>query len=398
MPENRISSHLSLGQAALAEGRDAIALEHFVVAADTADSREERVAALGFAAEINLGLGRPYEAIAWAERLRVEAPRADQADLLEAVARVRLGDGQRALELLDRVHQPDTAHSSYRSSSVHLMRSEALRLVSRPQEALGELVAALQADPTDADVWRSLAELCQREDVDPAPAVAVVPHDRFAETVGQLVHAPAAGTDRILESLWAASPGDPRALVVTTYIGSQLPVERALVWSARMRAGGQARDCPLLGLAANREREAPERVRAAAVAWASFTDERAPGLLELATTTLPDEDLEYLLHQVAAIAPDLLDRFLVAGASTGPRALLLATLVLGLGSEETAVALMRHALTLDDGIEAVAALPVVQAQALSDAADRAGAADVADVLRRAAHDASARSSAATRFI
>lgn len=312
------------GRAQMARGRHASALEHFTRAADTAGEETERAAALAFAAELSVLLGRPYEGVDWARRLREESGQRDQAALLEALARVRLGEGERALALLEQVHEPSTALRSYPPSAGVVLRAQALVLVGRPQEALAALVGALRADPAEAQVWQQLGAVCADPAVDPGPAVAAFPADRFGETVGHLLGAPPAGTDRILEAMWHARPGDLRVLALLPYTGHALPVERALEWSARMRAAGDAEHCPLLGLAASDTRAPVERVRAAAVAYGAFSDGRAPALVELAGTFVTDPQLVAALDEVIALAPDLVDVYLLGAAGSAPRALVLA--------------------------------------------------------------------------
>lgn len=334
----------ALGRRYLAEERYALALEQFVVVGEESPDAGERHAALAFAAELCLLLDRPHEALAWVERLGAVPGAGEQAALLEAVARVRLGEAAAALALLDRVRDPSTPYSSYPLSSRLVLRAQALSLAGDPGAALGALVAALGKDPADPHLWAELPRLCAAHpDLDPAAAVAAFPRGRFGETVGRLVEGPPAGVDRLLEALWTASPGDARVLTLLPFVGHRLGVERAATWSARMRAAGRAQECPLLGLAAGSEHPAPERVRAAAVAAAAFGDERARPLLELAATAVADGDLVAALDEVAALTPDLVGDFLVAAAGDPGRALLLAGALRERGAGDAAAALERHA-------------------------------------------------------
>ncbi len=380
------------GRAQMAQGRHAIALEHFAVAADTAAEAAERAAALAFAAELSVLLGRPYEAADWAQRLREESGQRDQAALLEALARVRLGEGERALALLEQAREPSTALRSYPPTARTVLRAQALVLVGRPQEALAALVGALRADPADAQVWQQLAAVCADPAVDPAPAVAAFPADRFGDTVGHLLGAPPAGTDRILEAMWHARPGDPRVLALLPYTGHALPVDRALEWSARMRAAGEAEHCPLLGVAASDTRAPVERVRAAAVAYGAFRDPRAPSLVELAGTFVTDPQLVAALDEVTALAPDLMEVYLLGAAGSAPRALLLAVALGERGEADLAVALARHAAGPEGQRlpRVPAGVTPGQLDALAGSAHERGAADVARRLQALARQAAGR--------
>jgi len=385
------SHDLAEGRRLLAEGRHAIALEHFVQVADAAASEEDKAAAIAHAAEINLALHRPYEAMAWTQRLRAETGNHEQADLLEAVAQLRTGATDAALALLSSVGEAATESGGYRPSVVDVVRAQVLASLQRHDEAVAALVRAMAADPEDPDVWTTLAAQCAATAIDPSPVLDAVPDDApVAETYGHLLEASPSGADRVLEALWRRSPGDARALALVAYLGHRLSVERALEWSSRLRAAGRSDDCALLGLAASKDRAALDRVRAAAVAWSAFGDTRARALLDLAVGALPDGDLEAALGQVGVLAPDLAGVFLVAAATTPSRALVLARSVAQHDATDVAVALLKEAVTLAGGH--VTALRGAVAQSLSaddvahlaGVAAGAGAADVAGALRAAA--------------
>jgi len=379
MPD--MKTDFARGRELFEQGRHALALEHFTVAADDSPDAGKRAAAAAFAAEISLLVRRPHETLHWAERLRGEGA-ADQAALLEALARVRLGEGEAALALLGQVNEPDTAYSSYPLSSRIVLRAQALALVGRPAEALAEITAALRLDPTDPIAWEQLALLARDPDLDPLPALAAVPDDRFGETLGNLATADPGGADRLLEVLWAQRPGDLRVLVLLAYVGPGLALERALEWSARMREHGVGEECPLLGIAATPTRGAEERVRAAAMASTAFDDPRATALIELAATAVATPDLARVLDLVGALAPELVGAYLVGAADGTARALALAAALRSRGASDAAVALVRHALADGHGRPQVD-LPPEEVDALArEAADR-GEAVVADTLRAA---------------
>jgi len=381
------------GRDLLAAGRLPLALEHFAVAADAAAVPAERAAALAFAAEIALLLGRPHEALDWADRLRAEGGNPDQAALLSASARVALGEGGAALALLATAVHPDTPWSRYSPASRHVLASQALALEGRVDEAVAAVRDALVADPRDAWAWRHLATLAEDPSVDPRPVLDAVPPGRFAETAGALVTASPAGTDRVLEALWAARPGDPRVLALLAYVGPRLGIARALVWSGRIRAAGAPQHCPLLGLAADPDGPARERVEAAALAAAVFGDDRAPAVLEAAAVAVPDADLEPALDRLAGLAPDLVPGFLEVAAGEAPhRALALAVLLRRRDQPGAAVALVRHALRLaggDAGSLGRHGTPAAELRALADAA-RPGDAVLGDALAAAAQAAERR--------
>lgn len=355
---------LRAGFEQLALDRHAIALEHFTVAADHAVDAADRRAAVAFAAQVTLTLERPYETIAWAEQLRDESPTPDEANLLEAAAWVALADGAQALALLAEVTAPDTDDTTYPPSLVHQLRCQAHGFVGNVDDALVEAFTALLTNWELPEIWRALAVLGASHDVDVDDAVACIPDDGVLQVLGWLIDAPAVGTDRIAEALWQRAPGDPRVLAMLVSLGHRLELDRAMEWSARMRAAGVSEDCPVLGIAATEQRPARERVRAAAVAAGAFEDPRAVAVLEVATAALADDEITSAFGELLEFAPDdLFDVFVVAGASTPRRSLVLAGELLERGATDPAVALTRHA------VESTTGRPRELRAAIADALD-----------------------------
>lgn len=378
---------LRAGMEQLELGRHAIALEYFATAADDAASADDRRAAVAFAAQVTLTLGRPYEAIAWAERLRADSSTPDEANLLEASAWVAVGDGAQALALLDEVNDPDSGDTTYPPSLVHQLRCQAHGFVGNADEALVEAFTALLTDWELPEIWRALAVLGSEYDIDVTEAVARVPDEGLMRVLGWLLESPAVGTDRIVEALWERWPGDRRILALVMSLGNRLNLDRALEWSARLREAGLTNDCAVLGIAATEQRPARERVRAAAVAAGAFGDERALPLLEVATTALGDEELAATFEELLQLAPDdLFDAFIAAAATTPRRSLLLAGELLARGAASPAVALTRHAVEATTGQPAVLQAAVRQTLAaatldrLVAELRRHGAGDVAELV------------------
>lgn len=342
--------HLREGMEQLKADRHGLALEQFTLAADNADSQEERRAAEAFAAQVSLTLGRPYEVVAWAERLRESSARPDEADVLEASAWVALGDGAQALELLDSVDQIDSVYSEYPESLLHQLRCQAYGLVDDPEAALVEAFTALLTDWSLPEIWRALAVIGGSHDIDVSEAVARIPDDGVLQVLGWLIESPAVGADQIVEAIWQRAPGDMRVLALVTSLGNRLPIERALEWSVRLRTAGLVDDCALLGVAANETRAATERVRAAAIAATSFDDRRALALIEMAATALADDEVTASLSDVLELGTDdIVDAFVVAVATSATRSLALAGHLMQLGASGPAVALTRHAAELTTG-------------------------------------------------
>ncbi len=111
--------------------------------------------------------------------------------------------------------------------------------------------------------------------------------------------------DRLLEATWRGV--DARvALAGASRAAVRFPVDRALVWSARLRDGGLAAFCPLVAGARDLEQRPSERARRAAVAWRAFADADARALAVAAASEIASPSAsESLNEELAVLAPDV---------------------------------------------------------------------------------------------
>jgi hypothetical protein len=156
-----------------------------------------------------------------------------------------------------------------------------------------------------------------------------------------------------------------------------------------MRAAGMGRTCPLLTRADDLHVEAGDRVRAAALAYASFGDKRGRQSLERVVPVLTEEELDAALDEVWSIAPALADSVVVAGATTSRRALRIAAALFEGGATNEAYTVLVHGLSVADAErlttdEVVELLPVPVLEGLAAAAELRGELDVAGILEAVA--------------
>jgi hypothetical protein len=194
-----------------------------------------------------------------------------------------------------------------------------------------------------------------------------------------------AGVDRIVQVLWDRTPGDTRLLAAATHFAPGLEAARAMEWSVRLRTVGDHARCPLVARAKDRRVDPIERLRAAVLAYESFTDERARDGLEDAVTALEDDELAAVLDDVRCLAPKLSDSVVVAGASTTARSLRLVTALWCGDAHDEAYAVLVHGLSQDDAAaldtETFAALvPPPVLDPLAEHAAARGDAEVATIL------------------
>ena len=86
--------------------------------------------------------------------------------------------------------------------------------------------------------------------------VDAVPADRLAAFCPQLVQIRADAADRALDAWYEVVGGQRVVLATAASVAVGLPIERQLVWSARLRAEGLPGPCPLVGATIDRSRPA----------------------------------------------------------------------------------------------------------------------------------------------
>jgi hypothetical protein len=369
--------------------REDEALDWFEIAASGANEPEIRASAAAFAAGILLSRGRPWEAETWAEVVRTNSTRPDLGNLLEAAARLQQRDTDRARVLLDNVADPRDPWFPSSLTTARIARAHVMYLDGEVEGATAEVLAVFESDPYAPDVWDAFARLCAETDFDPTEVVARVPEDRTLEVLAALRTSAAEGVERIAELIWARKPGDARVLALVPSFASRLEALRSMEWSARMRAAGMGRLCPLLERAENVRVGAPERARCAALAHASFGDRRARGLIERAIALVSDEELTPTLQEVWTLAPMLADSVVVEGATTTVRSLMIAAVLFAGGAAAEAYAVLVHGLSLETADrlttdEVIELLPLSVIQGLAAEAESRDEQDIAGILEAVA--------------
>jgi hypothetical protein len=372
----------------LARLREDEALDWFQIAAEASDAAI-RCSAAAFVAGILLARGRPWEVSFWADLVRANAPRPDLGDLLEAAAHLQLGEVDAARTLLAGVTDPTDPWFPTSVTAARIARAHVMYLDEEIDAATAEVLAAFDADPYAADVWDAFARLCAETDFDPTELVAHVPDEHVLEVLASLRSSAPAGVDLIAELVWERRQGDPRVLALVPSFAARLESMRALEWSARIRAAGMGRLCPLLDRAEDANVDAPERVRAATLAHATFGDSRARSALTKSVPALSDDELVASLHEVWSIAAMLAEVFIVEGATTPARALLIAAVLFEGGASSEAYAVLVHGLSLESAEtltteRVVELMPLPVLEGLAAEAEARGDSDVAGILEAVA--------------
>jgi hypothetical protein len=309
--------------------------------------------------------------------------------MLEAAAKLQLTDVEAARALLATVEDPTDKWFPATVTGARVMRAHAAWLDEQFDVASREIVETLADDPFAPDVWDAVARLCAETDFDPAPIVAAIPDDRLLEVLASIRNSEPGGVDRIAQLIWERNNGDARVLALVPRFAPRLESLRAMEWSARLRAAGMGRLCPLLERANDVRVGAAERARAAALAHASFGDRGARDALEGAVPALTDDELGATLREVWSIAGMLTDSVVVAGATTPARSLIIADVLFQGGARAEAYSVLVHGLSMEAAEElttelVVRLLPVSVLEGLAAEAEARGEDDVAGILEAVA--------------
>lgn len=318
---------LSLARSYMLAGRYEEGRELCVRALELADRDSTKRLGLRALGEALLSLGRFGEVLDVAARIRTVSRIPVLADIFEGQAHLGLGEPEEALACYARVgHARDDDGFEYRPDLVAGGRAQALIALERWSDAADVLLTTLrESDGLDGHVGR-LVELLRAAGRDVCEILDAIRPERRVAFVPQIVQLHPQPADEVLEAWHAHDPASLPILAAAAQVALSLPIERKLVWSARLRAAGLFSSCPLAAAAAASDVTPHARALCAAIAHQSFGDARATLAFRAAALAVPAELRGDLALQIAAISPPLaeeLERLPVGevpAAPTGPRA------------------------------------------------------------------------------
>ncbi|HEY7946182.1 MAG TPA: glycosyltransferase, partial [Acidimicrobiales bacterium] len=298
----------SLGRSYLTAGRFSEAFENCRLALDHTDNAITRRLATRTGAEALTHLGRFDEALEWTGTLRTISSSPLQADIAEGKIRLAQGEYQQALDLFDRVgtRQFDDDGFEVANHMLAVERAQALNGLGRTSDAADVLLEVL-VDQGVIDVHLgSLVENLRRADRPLDELAAAIPPAKAPQFLAQLLHLTAETADEVLEACVRQMDDTRVVLATAATLARHLPVERALVWSARMRDAGFAARCPLVAIATG-EGPAPVRALAAATAFRAFGDERGRDAFVAAWSVAEPAEQQTIRSEATAVCPELID-------------------------------------------------------------------------------------------
>ncbi|HXW36143.1 MAG TPA: glycosyltransferase [Acidimicrobiales bacterium] len=296
----------SLGRSYLTAGQFEEAFERCREASERTDNRVALRLAMSTGAEALLGLGRTDEALDWIERLYRLSPGNVRGAVIESRIRLSRAEYSEALALIESVAgAKDEDGFEQTTSMLASSRAQALAGLGRYPEASDVLLETLDHEGVlDAHLGvlfgymrraeRPLTELARR-----------IPADKANVFLAQVLQLPDDDADACLEACTAsAEMQQTPVLAAAATLARRLSVERALVWSARLRECGHEEACPLIAIATTRE-SSVERARAAAAAVGAFNDQRAVAAFAAALTDAKGDERSAIEAEAAALCPAL---------------------------------------------------------------------------------------------
>ncbi|GAA2356695.1 glycosyltransferase family 2 protein [Dactylosporangium salmoneum] len=269
-----------------------------------ATERMQKVLFLKVLADAYIAQNRLDDANAAVEELRDTATAEFTVGEHEIKLRFAEGNYERALEIIAELPESGANDLLYgvgrgRFANVEI---EALSRLDRLHEAAEVLRDALRDGRVAIPVAR-MAQVLGAADGSLAEVAELLPRESVRGLLFSIAEAPPEAADELLEALWRRYPGEPTVLTLAARVGRQVPLIRAMEWSARLRQHGFPDRCTLLALSEDVRRTPRERTLAAAIALEMFHDEAALPLLNDALTDVPDEQSAAVLDEIRILAP-----------------------------------------------------------------------------------------------
>jgi len=300
---------MNYGRALESAGRSEEAIDHLARAAATSPDPITRRLAVSNLAYIYGRLARYDEALEQVALLRRLSRSPVAADLAEGRTRLAMGQTVEGLALLARipVGGRDDDGMEFSPHMVAAIRGGALASLGRYGEAADVVLdAARSAGVLEADLGE-LVQWLLEAGRSPTEVTAVVDEEDMVPMLARMLRLPRPLADVLLEGAWARFPDRLEPLAAAARIAPDLPVTRALVWSARLRTKGLAHACPLVAIAARPDAEPVVRVRAGAAAFGTFGECSVVASVAEALLVLDAARRDECLSEIGRLAPTLLD-------------------------------------------------------------------------------------------
>lgn len=307
--DDRAYALMNYGRSLVAAGRGGEAVDSLLEAVTLSNEPMMQRVALKTVISALSGAERFDEALGQIDEFRRRFAGQVFADVAEGSIKVRLGDYEGGLNVLAKVPQRcrDEDGMEYGTADTVAIRAEALASLRRYAEAVDLALdviregGLLQVDLVKLTYWLEKAERSPSEIAD-----AIEPDDLLL-VLSRVLDTPSAVADCILERAAERFPERVEVLVVASRLAPRLSVERALMWSSRLRQRGLASACPLVAIVDDENRDPELRILAGAAAYGAFGDCAVVNGVHQARARLSSSQLDASTAQIERLAPGLLE-------------------------------------------------------------------------------------------
>jgi tetratricopeptide (TPR) repeat protein len=257
-----------------------------------------------------VALGRFDEALVALDDLRESSDKMVLVQVLEANIARQQGRHDDALALFEVVDQSqfDDDGFEYDATMFAQQRAESLSALGRSGEAADALLSVMADRGVLDSHLGTVVEYLDRAGRSLEVLALSLPADQLPQFLAQVLQLREDVADRVLEACFEHRPADSFAVLATAAtLARRLPLERALPWSARLRACGLESSCPLVVIANDGQRSAVERARTVAAGFKVFGDPRLPACFGDIVRVASEEERAIISAETAVLCPALLE-------------------------------------------------------------------------------------------
>ena len=284
-------SLVSLGRSLLLAGRFEEALRNILEGLESTDNNITRRLGARAAIDATLGLGRLDEALEWCQILSKEGGDPNTVNALEATVQLSRQEWEEVIRLASSVDPGHTDIDGFAPTAgmIASQLSKAYAALQKYSEAADVLIHSLKDEGTLDVHLGNIVDYLRAAGRPLTPLAEAVPADRLTVYLAQLLQIQPERADEVLEAFFESTANRTTVLAAASKVAVKLPIERALVWSFRLREAGHGFACPLVAIART-VGPMVYRARAAATAAAAFNDEDAEtAFLSIFNSALPGE-------------------------------------------------------------------------------------------------------------
>jgi GT2 family glycosyltransferase/tetratricopeptide (TPR) repeat protein len=296
-------------------------------------------------AQAALHVGRPHEALSWAEDLERVSHFSDTARYFKGIAHTSLGhwqEGYDALQGMTSMRDDDGVVFPY--YVVQINRARCLYHLDRFEEAVNDITPVATEETLDEPIWALVADSFYKAGRSLQSLMLKIPSQHMNAIFAQITTAIPAAADAMLEELYNTPERQASVLALAIKVAPKLSIERAAEWSVRLRQVGLETHCPLIVMANDMTIPFMQRLRAAGLASGAFSDERGLGAIKSLSMYAPTNLFIDALEELNALSAALLEPFVVGASTDATRALAMAKALHQLGAPDEALAVLKFGL------------------------------------------------------